>query len=66
MKTKTAACSCGAVKGQHSLRESGRCDWLKRPLKVRQQLVAEGNSKVDVQGNPLAPRRGAAVQQVAA
>lgn len=45
---------CGVV-GHHSLRQAGRCDWLKRPVKVRQQLVAEGRSKVDVQGNSLQP-----------
>ena len=33
---------CGAAKAnQHSLAESAKCDWLKRPKAEREKLLAE-------------------------
>jgi hypothetical protein len=45
-------CSCGAArKNQHSLRESAKCDWLKRPMGERRKLIEAGLSNRDMAGN---------------
>jgi hypothetical protein len=54
-------CSCGAArKNQHSLRESAKCDWLKRSMGERRKLIEEGNSNRDMVGNLVQVERKAA------
>ena len=37
----SAKCACGAVKNQHSLRQAGQCDWLKKPKKEKDRILTE-------------------------